>query len=139
MTRAILDTNVYVAALLSRDASPARLIRALSEGLFDAIVCPRLLGELRGVLARPKIAVSIAPDDAQSYMEWLSRVAILAPDPRHIESVSPDPDDDYLLALARESGTQVIVSGDGHLLGLKCSGLRVLSPAMFADFVESLR
>lgn len=139
MIRAVLDTNVYVAALLSRDGAPARLVRALAEGLFDAVVCPGLLTELDGVLARPKIARRIPEADARAYIAWLRRVAVVEADPGDIPAVSPDPDDDFILALAHESGAQVVVSGDEHLLGLTDAGIRILSPAVFADLVESLR
>ncbi len=139
MIRVALDTNVYVAALLSREGSPARILRALSDGLFDAVVCPRLMGELEGVLARPKINRSVTPNDARMFVQWLSRVAIPESDPRDTPRLSCDPDDDFILALAVESGAAVVVSGDAHLLDLGCTGPRVLSPSVFADVVDSLR
>jgi predicted nucleic acid-binding protein len=43
-------------------------------------------------------------------------------DPGDVEAILRDPDDDYLVALARQAGAEAIVSGDGHLLdhrGLK--------------------
>ncbi len=139
MIRAVLDTNVYVAALLSDKGSPARLVRALSEGLFDAVVCPRLLGELTSVLGRPKIATRLPAGVAPDFVEWLERVAVHEPDPLRVARVSADPGDDYLLALAASSGAQIIVSGDSHLLELRGHEPRVLAPATFADLVESLR
>ena len=139
MIRAVLDTNVYVAALLSRDGSPARIIRALGDGLLDTVVCPRLLAELRGVLARPKIAERVDAARAEDFMQWLGRVATTVPDPGVIAQVSPDPDDDYLIALALIGRAEVIVSGDAHLLGLTDTSPRTLSPATFADLVDGLR
>jgi len=137
--RAVLDTNVYVAALLSVHGSPARLVGALGESLFDAIVCPRLLDELRGVLHRPKIAARIDTVVADEFVSWLARIAMTVPDPVSVRALSPDPDDDYLIALAHISRAEVIVSGDAHLLGLTESAPRTLSPATFADLVEALR
>jgi putative PIN family toxin of toxin-antitoxin system len=137
--RAVIDTNVYVAALLSRDGAPARVVRALADGLFDAIVCPQLLAELEGVLARPRIARDVPPDVAHGYLEWLTRVAILEPDPVDVARRSPDPDDDYLLALTASSRSQVLVSGDAHLLNLGSTEPRVVTPAAFAAVVEGLR
>ncbi len=139
MIRAVLDTNVYVAALLSRDGAPARLVRGLGDGLFDAIVCPRLLGELSGVLARPRIAQRIDSATAGDFVLWLERVAVAQPDPDEILPVSPDPNDDYLVALALSGRAQVIVPGDAHLLGLTGTNPRVLSPAAFATLIEGLR
>lgn len=139
MIRAVLDTNVYVAALLSRSGSPARLIRALGDGVFDAVVCPQLIEELRGVLHRPKIAEHIDSALADDFVHWLGRIAISVPDPVTVRPVSPDPNDDYLIALALVGRADVIVSGDAHLLGLSDSAPRTLSPAAFAELVDALR
>jgi len=137
--RAVLDTNVYVAALLSRRGAPARLVSALGEGLFDAVTCPRQLAELAGVLARPKIAQHVSADTARDFMAWLERVAVMVPDPGDVPPVSPDPDDDYLIALARIGRARVIVSGDAHLLGVPDMEPRAIPPAEFAALVEGLR
>jgi len=137
--RAVLDTNVYVAAVLSRTGAPARLISALSEGLYDAVVCPLLLDELETVLARPKIAARVAPETARDYLDWLGRVTAVEANPTFIPRVCADPGDDYVLALATSGRAQVIVSGDAHLLDLASPEPRVMTPAAFADLVESLR
>ncbi|MDO8847555.1 MAG: putative toxin-antitoxin system toxin component, PIN family [Coriobacteriia bacterium] len=138
MIRAVLDTNVLVAALLSRTGAPARLMRDLEDGLFDAIVCARLLAELRGVLQRPKIARHIDDATAQEFVAWLERIAVVVPDPEAVARISPDPDDDYLIALTRIGRAQAIVSGDAHLLGIAGLEPRALSPAQFAALVEGL-
>lgn len=139
MIRAVIDTNVCVAALISREGTPARIVKAVADGLVDPVVCPRLIAELTGVLARPKIARHIPADIAHDYVVWLERIAVAVPDPQHVPALTPDPDDDYILALAETARAQVIVSGDAHLLELVGAGVRVLSPAAFADFVEGLR
>lgn len=139
MIRAVLDTNVYVAALLSHSGSPARLVQALSDGVFDAVVCPRLLDELRGVLHRPKIAHRVESGLADEFVHWLERVTISAPDPEVTRPVSPDPDDGYLIALALIGRAEVIVSGDDHLLGLQGATPHIVSPAVFAELVDALR
>lgn len=139
MIRVVLDTNVYVAALLSRNGAPARLVQALGDGVFDAIVCPRLLSELHDVLHRPKIAERIDSGLADEFVHWLGRIAVSAPDPVTVRPVSPNPDDDYLFALALIGRAEVVVSGDAHLLGLTGSAPRTLSPAAFAELVEALR
>lgn len=116
--RAILDVNVLISALISPSGSPARLLLAWQEGRFELIVSPALVAELRRALAYPKLERLIPPADADAFVAWLSRSAVLvrdaaAPPPIH----AADPDDDYLLALAAEQRAQ-LVSGDGHLLAL---------------------
>ena len=116
--RAILDVNVLISALISPSGSPARLLLAWQEGRFELIDSPALLAELRRALAYPKLARLIPPADADAFVAWLSRSALLArdatdPPPIH----AADPNDDYLLALAAEQRAE-LVSGDGHLLAL---------------------
>ncbi len=133
--RAVLDANIGISALLSPQGAPARVLLAWEEGAFEAVVCDQLLAEIRRALASPKLRRRIKADDADAVVEWLRRSAIVAPDPQRPPPVSsPDPGDDYLIALAAEQRA-VIVSGDGHLLGL--AGRLPVYPA--ADFLELLR
>ena len=53
--RAVLDTNVLVAGLISAQGTPAELLRLWRRGAFVVVVSPRLLGELVRVPTRPKI------------------------------------------------------------------------------------
>jgi putative PIN family toxin of toxin-antitoxin system len=116
--RAILDPNVIISALLSRDGTPARVLRAWLEGRFDLIVSPLLLEELERALAYPKLAERISAAEAAALVDWLRREAILVDDlAERPTSRSEDPGDDYLLALA-EAERAVLVSGDRHLLAL---------------------
>jgi putative PIN family toxin of toxin-antitoxin system len=136
--RAVLDTNVYVAGVLSSKGAPARLLDALADGAFDAVVCPLLVAELRGVLGRPRIAGRLEPDVAEGFVAWLELFSSAAPDPDPIEPVSPDPTDDYLVALAREARASFIVTGDAHLLGIGLREPAAVTPATFATLLEAV-
>jgi putative PIN family toxin of toxin-antitoxin system len=115
---AILDPNVIISALLSRQGTPAKVLRAWLEGRFELIVSPLLLKELARALAYPKLAERIEADEAAALIDWLRREAIIVDDPTEPPtSQSEDPGDDYLLALA-EAERAVLVSGDRHLLAL---------------------
>lgn len=116
--RAILDPNVIISALLSRDGAPAKVLRAWLEGRFDMVVSPLLLEELERALAYPKLAERISAEETKGLIDWLRREAILVDDPGEPPtSRSEDPGDDYLLGLA-EAERAVLVSGDRHLLAL---------------------
>lgn len=139
MLRVVLDTNVLVAAVLSPTRTPAALVRALHAGEFDAVACPRLLAELRGVLARPAIAARVEPGAASGFADRFERAAIVVPDAAHVAALSPDPSDDYLLALASGGSAALLVTGDAHLGGLGITTPRVLSPAAFARYLDAVR
>jgi putative PIN family toxin of toxin-antitoxin system len=128
--RAILDPNVIISALLSRDGTPAKVLRAWLEGRFELIVSALLLEELRRALAYPRIAERITANETAELLDWLRREALIVEDPDAAPgSRSEDPGDDYLVALA-ETERAVLVSGDRHLLALT-SELPVLTPREF--------
>jgi putative PIN family toxin of toxin-antitoxin system len=127
--RAVLDVNVLVAAILSRNGAPAQLLRLWREGRFELVLSPALLDELERVLAYPKIRRRIPEPEAREFVALLRREPVVA-DPAGAPLIrSSDPDDDYLIALA-EASHAVIVSGDGHLLDLR-DRVPVLAPAAF--------
>ena len=51
--------------------------------------------------------------------------------------ISPDPDDDYLIALARAAGADYIVSGDSDLLDLTDPHPPVLTPRQFLNVLDT--
>jgi len=128
--RAVLDANVIISALLSRNGSPARALLAWQQGRFELIVSPLLLAELERALAYPKLRRWIPIDEAERFLEWLTRSTTVVPDPDGPPPLrSADPGDDYLLALAAAEDA-LLVSGDDHLLSLR-PGPPIHSPAEF--------
>lgn len=56
-------------------------------------------------------------------------------DPPPLSRLSPDPDDDYLIALARDAKADYPVSGDRHLLDLADPLPPGLTPRAFIDVI----
>ncbi|MGH2710488.1 MAG: putative toxin-antitoxin system toxin component, PIN family [Actinomycetota bacterium] len=134
MVRAVLDPNVIISALLSPKGAPAETLRVWIGGAFELIVSPLLLVELERALAYPKLRKRINAGQASLVIDWLQSSATVVKDPREPPSVrSPDPGDDYLIALA-ESEQAVLVSGDDHLLRLSKSS-PIYSVAQFLRFL----
>jgi putative PIN family toxin of toxin-antitoxin system len=115
--RAVLDPNVLIASLLTREGAPARLVSSWLAGAFEMVVSESLLEELERALTYPKLRDRVATGDASEFVALLRHTALLATDPSTVACRSADPDDDYLLALA-EQEQAILVSGDRHLLAL---------------------
>jgi putative PIN family toxin of toxin-antitoxin system len=106
------------------------VLRSTRDGAFELIVSETLIAELTRAFAYPKLRRRIPAEKAAAFISWLRDHATLAEDPTQPPPVrSPDPDDDYLLALA-VSRRAFLVSGDQHLLGLR-DDLPILRPAEF--------
>ena len=134
--RAVLDANVLISAILSPRGTPARLLLAWQAGAFDLVVSPALLEELRRALAYPKFERLVPPADAESFVAWIGRSALLAADPDGEPPVhSVDPADDYLITLAAAERA-VLVSGDAHLTVL-ADRFPVRTPAQFLASLEA--
>jgi len=134
--RVVADPGVLVSAVLTRTGPPAELIDRWREGEFDLVVSPKLLGELEEVLLRPKFRPSVSEDDVRDYVDGLLAEALVVTDPDEPPAVTPDPDDDYLVALAVAAGADVIVSGDAHLTELENPPTPVVTPRQFVDRLD---
>jgi uncharacterized protein len=134
--RAVLDPNVIISALLSPNGSPATVVRAWIDGAYDIVISQLLLSELERALGYQKLRTRVTEAEVQQLMGLLRRGALLRDDPVEPPPVrSPDPSDDYLVALAQASQA-VIVSGDAHLLGLH-DDAPVYSSATFLTIIEA--
>ena len=98
-----------------------------SGGLIGLVASPRLLDELRGVLARDKFLRWRTREQLDRFVADIEVLVEPAPDPVDVPSVSRDPNDDYLVALAADSAADVLCSGDRDLRDV--AGVVVRTPA----------
>lgn len=136
MIRVVVDPGVLIAALITPGGVPARIIRAWIDGAFELVASPHLLDELMTTLLRPKFRRWVSADDAVLFVETVRLAGILVEDPERIEPLSRDPDDDYLIALARAAGAVVLVSGDADLTTLDLRDPPIVDPRRFLSTLE---
>jgi uncharacterized protein len=116
--RAVLDSNVFVSAVVAPTGTCAELVAEMLRGDLEAIISPLLVAELEVVLRRRKFRRYIDLESVEAFLDSLRSQGSLAPDPMEPAPLrSIDPTDDYLLALAFSQKAR-IVSGDSHLLDL---------------------
>lgn len=130
--RVVLDPNVIISALVSTGTTAAVLNAWLNDQTYEPVVCPALLNELKDVLNRRKFRFVSRPT-VHLLLDRFENEAILAKDPVFETGATRDPSDDYLVALARETSTSIIVSGDADLQALEAKDIRVLGPRAFLD------
>lgn len=118
MRRLVVDPNVLVSGIAGRTlgAPPALLMMAIRNESFETVACPHLMSEVRKALRKPYFRGRIAEGGRESALAALETAATMLADPTDVRPLLRDPADDYLVALARESGAEAIVSGDKDLL-----------------------
>lgn len=136
MPRAVLDPNVLVSALISSKGPSARLLLELRAGAFELVISPHLLAELEEVLHREKFRPYATEEEVNAYVDVLRDESIVVDDPDPAsEPIGEDPDDEYLIALARAARVDALVSGDPHLTRLR-ERIPVLTPREFLNTLE---
>ena len=79
----------------------------------------------------------MSENDAIAFVEVLRLSAVVSNDPVEIEPISRDPNDDYLIAVARVARAHVLVSGDRDLTSIIGNEPPIVTPASFLKSIPS--
>ena len=135
MTRVVVDVGVVISAMIAPRGTPARVFDLWMDGAFDLVISPAWLRELAEVLDRPRIRERVTPGQASRLIDAIQHAAVVVADPARDEALTPDPDDDYLVALARAARARYLVSGDAHLLGIADPQPSIITPRQLIDAI----
>ena len=131
--RVVLDTNILISAIIAPAGKPAAIYNAWIEGKFALLTCAAHLDELRATLEKPRVAELVKPYTAGRLVNQMKK---LAEDvgPLPIVKRSPDPADDFLLALSEAGLADYLVTGDkSGLLALdRHKATRIIRASDFA-------
>jgi putative PIN family toxin of toxin-antitoxin system len=117
LSRFVLDANIVLAALAGRpDTPPALLLAGIHNGDLEAVACPLLIEEVRNNLEKPYFRARLTELEAREAVDAYSAVAVMLANPTDVEPILRDAGDDYLVALARKSEAEGIITGDNDLL-----------------------
>ena len=125
--RLVLDSNVLVAALGTRGMCAELFERVLvaHEYVIDANILGEVERALRTKFRLPEPRVLEAVALLRGTGQWVDAAPLPAP-------VSRDPDDDSILALAKASGSRLIVTGgDDRLLLNPRDDVEIVRPRDF--------
>lgn len=131
--RVVLDTNILLSGLMRRDRAPGLLIEAWRDGRFTLVSHAIQLDEFRDVSRRVKIRSRVRSFQAG---RLLNQIAAFAEMPVGLPQVvrSPDPLDDFLLALCEAGRVDRLVTGDksGLLVLGRHGGAQIVTAAALA-------
>lgn len=118
--RVVVDCNVYVSLLIG--GSMLKLRDFLFSKSVELILSNKLLAEIEEQTTKTKFAKYLTAEQASLLLELLAEVGTIHADNDLKQAISRDPDDDYLLALAKTTKAHVLLTGDRDLLVLETHG-----------------
>ncbi|MEY4760528.1 MAG: hypothetical protein RLZZ200_384 [Pseudomonadota bacterium] len=130
--RLVLDTNVWIAALLSPTGTSRRLVDAVLAQGAAILMSELTYRELVSRLDRPKFDRYRNPEVWNAFLAALVDVAQWHEDAGTSFGATRDPDDDKFLALAVTEQADALIRGDRDLPDLiTYEGIPILTPAAF--------
>lgn len=135
--RVVLDTGILIAALITTDTPPALIYQAWRKNRFELVTSEWQLDEFRRVSRYSRLRRFLKPVEAGNLVNGLRRHAMVLEILPTVE-LSPDPDDNPVLAMAKASRAQYLVTGDKKdLLALGSIGDTRIVTAQ--QFISALR
>jgi putative PIN family toxin of toxin-antitoxin system len=139
---AVVDSNVFISALLSTRGAPFQIVELFRDGHIRVFMAHGQLTELNDVLDRPFLTHKLnVPreriiDLLELIEELVERVDPLATLPVQVR----DPKDEVILGAALASEADFLVSGDNDLLALAgdpaVGRLQIADPRQFLNIIE---
>ena len=137
--RVVLDTNILVAAIRSRNGASFKLISLIGEQRFEISLSVPLVLEYEDALERHLASSQLQRQDLDDLLDYLCSVG-------HRQEIFflwrpclKDPEDDMILELAVASQCEVIVTHNVRDFGdVARFGLEVLTPGAFLTALGEL-
>ncbi len=140
--RIVIDTNVFIAALLSAGGGNRSVLRACLQGKAQSLIGAALFHEYEDVVSRPELMKKcpLTPKDRQTLFEallavseWVRVYFLWRPN-------LPDEGDNHLIELAIAGGASIIVTNnirDVRRGELAFPSLQILTPAQFLRTLQT--
>jgi uncharacterized protein len=138
MLKVVIDTSVFVSALLSKSqlGSPYLVLQAWQQGKFTLIMAPQLLQELVLKL----LQLRVPEPTVEELVVIIGEIALHIPGAYEATRLDKiDPDDNKFLASVYEAKADYLISLDNHLLSIKYyHGTQIVTPHLFLNAISSL-
>jgi len=135
----VIDTNVVVAGLRSRNGSAFRLLGLVDSEQFKINLSVPLVLEYEEVLLRELPNLAINASDVQDFLDFHCAVAIHHQIFFLWRPFLPDPKDDMVLELAVKAGCDSVVTYNiRDFAGIERFGVSAVTPASFLESIGGL-
>jgi putative PIN family toxin of toxin-antitoxin system len=138
--RAVMDTNVLIAAFRSRSGASFEIFQRLRRNEWTAVLSNHLLYEYEEVLKASAAPLSLSLADVDQILNAISARGEEWSLTHNWEPVLTDPDDEPLAQLAQESGALVIITHNTrHLQPATALGIQILKSREFLAKLRGLK
>ncbi len=127
--RVVVDTNIFVSALLSPAGLPAQILEWILSRRVTLLVSSAMWAEYEKVLKRSDFGF-----DKASLEEFFRMIQLYAEkiNAIHLSLILPDPDDLCFLACALEGKADFLITGTKkHFPIALCKPIKIVSPSEF--------
>jgi putative PIN family toxin of toxin-antitoxin system len=128
LLRVVLDTNVVVSAVLTRDGLESQILRLALNAEIRLYVSPPIFREYSEVLARAKFRLSKGAQ--QQIVEGIERAAIVVAPKRQV-LVCSDPEDNMFLECSEAAHADYLITGNLRHFPAAWKSTRVVSSRQF--------
>jgi len=137
MKRVVLDTNVLVSGIRSRNGASFRILSMVGQKRFKFVLSVPLVLEYEDALKRDGKQAGLKHSEVEDLLDYLCQVG------EHREvfflwrPTLRDPKDDMVLELAVEAGCDAIVTHNvKDFVGVEKFGLEAMTPGAFVRSLE---
>jgi putative PIN family toxin of toxin-antitoxin system len=135
----VIDTNVFVAALLSQKGASYRLLMLIDSGLFGVNLSVPLVVEYEDAAKRVLSQTALTEEDLDSILDYVCQVGKQQQIYYLWRPLLRDAKDDMVLELAVAAGCEFIVTfNQKDFAGVEVFGLTVVTPKEFLQQIGQL-
>jgi len=138
--KVLLDSNLFISALISLHGAPGLIYEAWLDGRFQVVTCQQQIDEIREACRNVKFRNKLQPHHIGTMLNNLYSATVW-PDPLPRKHQAADPADSYLLDLIEAAQPDYAVTGDrrsGLLEIGKMGRTKILSATAFSLHVLHL-
>lgn len=133
----VIDTNDFISALITQKHR-MKLLSIMEKPEIEIFANENLIQEIKNVASREKFRKYVTLDEISLFVDVVTTSFTLITTTTQV-SDSPDPKDNFLLALAIDSQAKYLITGDKKdLLALSpYRGIKIVRLQEFLDVIHS--
>jgi uncharacterized protein len=144
MIKVVLDTDVYISALVSSSGPCVRIMDWWLDGQIAVFSSSAIIDEIEKVVNYPGIAKrhGLNEEEIDQYIKFLKffsmKTPMQTPMKTEDDDIKEEPIDNMFLSFAVEVEANFLISGDPHSYNLETyNDIKIVTPDRFSSLMEN--